>query len=36
VTRTNLAADAALAGVDVVQAMEGFLEKDNIYILRKR
>lgn len=36
VTRTNLAADAAWAGLDVVQAMEGFLEKDNIYILRKR
>lgn len=36
VTRTNLAADAALAGLEIVKAMEGFLEKDNIYILRKK
>jgi hypothetical protein len=36
VTPTNLAADAALAGLEVVEAMEGFLEKDNIYILRKK
>jgi hypothetical protein len=36
VTRANLAADAASAGLEIVQAMEGLLEKDNIYILRKR
>jgi len=36
VTRANLAADAALAGLEIVQAMEGFLEKDNIYIIRKK
>jgi SAM-dependent methyltransferase len=36
VTRTNLAADAALAGLELVEVMEGFLEKDNIYVLRKR
>jgi SAM-dependent methyltransferase len=36
VTRTNLAADAALAGLEIVQAMEGLLEKDNIYVLRRK
>ena len=36
VTPTNLAADAAVTGLEIVQAMDGFLEKDNIYILRKR
>jgi SAM-dependent methyltransferase len=36
VTRTSLGADAAFAGLEIVKAMEGFLEKDNIYILRKR
>lgn len=36
VTPTSLAAHAASAGLEVVEAMEGFLERDNIYVLRKK
>lgn len=34
VTRENLAADAAAAGLVLEKVMEGFLARDNIYILR--
>ena len=36
VTRQNLEADAAGAGLEVVKVMEGFLPEDNVFVLRAR